>query len=125
MAVVVAVFAILFGLLSIYSSGAVLFVDGPARVAAGDYVPFVVWFNFMAGFAYITAGIGLFLRRHWAVNLSLLIAASTLLVFAAFGINILFDGAYEPRTVGAMILRSVVWLYIAWYSRKAWKTEQI
>jgi len=123
MAVFVAIVAVSFGLLTIYSGGAVLYVDGPARVAAGNYAPFVVWFNFLAGFAYITAGTGLFLWRRWAVNLSLLIALATLLVFAAFGINILFDGDYEPRTVGAMVLRSVVWLYISWFSRRAWKTE--
>jgi len=41
----------LFGLLTIREGGAVLFVDGAARVAAGDFVPFVLWFNFLAGFA--------------------------------------------------------------------------
>ena len=60
-----------------------------ARAAAGDYVPFVLWFNFLAGFAYIVAGAGLFLWRQWAVKLSLFIALATLLVFAAFGIHIL------------------------------------
>jgi len=31
----------LFGLMTLREGGAVLFVDGAARVAAGDYVPFV------------------------------------------------------------------------------------
>ncbi len=32
-----------------------------ARVAAGNFVPFVVWFNFLAGFVYVAAGVELWL----------------------------------------------------------------
>ena len=56
--------AIGFGLLTLREGGAVLFVDGAARLAAGHYVPFVLWFNFLAGFAYVVAGVGLWLRRR-------------------------------------------------------------
>mgnify|MGYP003980148311 FL=1 len=108
-----AIIAVLFGILTIKSGFDVLFIDGPARVAAGDYVPFVLWFNFYAGFAYILAGVGLFLWHPWAVNLSVMIAVATLLVTIAFGIHILSGGDYEMRTVGAMILRSGGWLTIA------------
>lgn len=118
-----AFFAIVFGGLTVYSGGAVLFGDGAAREAAGDYVPFVVWFNFFSGFAYIAAGIGLLRRKGCAVKLSMLIFVATALVFGAFGLHILFDGSYEWRTVGAMVLRSAVWLAIALYSRALWKKE--
>jgi len=101
--------AILFGIMTIKSGGQVLFGDEAALAAAGNYVPFVLWFNFTAGFVYLIAGVGIALRRPWAVGLSLLIAASTLLVFAAFGVHIFTDGAYEERTLGAMVLRSTVW----------------
>lgn len=117
--------AVLFGILTLKSGGSVLFVDGAARTAAGNYVPFVLWFNFLAGFAYILAGTGLFLWREWAVNLSLLIAVSTLIMFAAFSLTILFGGDFEPRTIAAMALRSSVWLAIAWLSRKAWNSRQV
>lgn len=120
LAIVASIVVVLFGLLTLKSGGSVLFVDGPAREAAGDFVPFVLWFNFLAGFAYILAGVGLFLWRRWAVNLSLLIAVATVLVFAAFGIHILLDGGYEPRTVGAMSLRSAIWLIIGFFTRRAW-----
>ena len=101
-----------------------MFIDGPARVAAGDYVPFVLWFNFLAGFAYVIAGVGLFLWRGWAVKLSQLIALATVLVFVAFGLHILIGGSYELRTIGAMSLRSVLWLTIAFFSNRAWKPEK-
>ena len=124
MAVVAAFIAALFGIMTLYSGGGVLFFDGSARAAAGDYVPFVLWFNFLAGFAYIVAGAGLFLWRQWAVKLSLFIALATLLVFAAFGIHILAGGLFEMRTVGAMALRSAVWLAIGLFARARWKAEQ-
>ena len=109
----IAVVAVLFGILTIKSGGQVLFGDELYRVAAGDYVPFVLWFNFVAGFVYLVAGVGIALRKQWAVWLSLLIAASTLLVFAAFGLHVFGGGAYETRTVAAMTLRSTVWMVIS------------
>ncbi len=108
----VSIFAILFGILTLKEGGSVLFFDGPARKAAGNYVPFVLWFNFCAGFAYIGAGIGLLLLRKWSIQLAGLIAVSTILVFAAFGIYVALGGAYELRTVVAMALRSTVWVTI-------------
>ncbi len=107
------VIAILFGLMTIKSGSAVLFTDGDARAAAGDYVGFVLWFNFVAGFFYIIAGIGLWIKQQWATKLAIAIASLTILVFAAFGVHILMDGNYEIRTVIAMTLRSVIWIAIA------------
>jgi hypothetical protein len=104
--------AVGFGLLTLYSGGQVLFTEA-ARAAAGDYVPLVVWFNFLAGFAYVVAGIGLWRLRPWAAWLAAAIALSTLAVFAALGVHIAIGGAYEVRTVAAMTLRSLVWLAIA------------
>lgn len=102
--------AIAFGMLTIKSGGSVIFFDGPARLAAGNYVNFVVWFNFLAGFLYILAGVGFLLNKNWTAKLSFAIAAATLLVFATFGIHILMNGSYEIRTVIAMSLRSAIWV---------------
>ncbi len=107
-----ALFTVLFGLLTLRSGGAVLF-EAQARQTAGNYVSFVVWFNFLAGFAYVIAGVGLWLQQRWAVWLSFLIAGATLLAFAAFGVYLLNGGSYEMRTVAAMSLRTLVWLIIA------------
>ena len=70
--------AILFGLLTIREGGAVLFWSEEARRAAGQYVPFVVWFNFLAGFAYVIAGFGLWFRQRWAAGVAFVVAATTL-----------------------------------------------
>jgi hypothetical protein len=76
-------------------------------------VPFVLWFNFLAGFAYVVAGIGLWLQQRWAVWLAVAIAMATALTFAAFGVHVYSGGAYELRTVIAMSLRTLVWVTIA------------
>ena len=101
-----------FGLLTLKSGGEVLLIDGEARLAAGHYVPFVLWFNFSAGFVYIVSAIALWKMRPWSAWLSLLLATATLIVFAAFGLHIFNGGEYEMRTVIAMSLRSFVWIVI-------------
>jgi hypothetical protein len=105
--------AIGFGLLTIKEGGTVLFGDEVARAAAGNYVPFVLWFNYLAGFAYVVAGAGLWLSQRWAVWLSIAIAVATFLAFAALGEHVDSGGAYERRTVIAMSLRTLVWVTIA------------
>ena len=114
------VFAVLFGLMTLKEGSAVLFGGDAARATAGAYVPFVLWFNFLAGFAYVAAGLALWWRQGWAVGLALGIALATALVFAAFGVYVMNGGAYEMRTVAAMALRTTVWLAIgalAWRMR--------
>ena len=110
---VISLIAIGFGLLTIREGGAVLFYDGAARAAAGSYVPFVLWFNFLAGFVYIVAGIGLWIRRRWAAWVAIVITVATALVFLAFGVHVYLGGAWERRTVIAMTLRTLVWAGIA------------
>lgn len=110
---ITAIVAVVFGVMTIKSGGSVLFIDGEARRAAGNYVDFVLWFNFCAGFFYVATGIGIWLKKDWAVTAAITIATLTLLVFAAFGIHILLGGEYEQRTVVAMSLRSAVWTIIA------------
>jgi len=112
-----AIVAAVFGIATIRAGGSVLFGDGAQ--AAGNVVGFVLWFNFLAGFAYVVAGAGLWMRRHWSAQLALAIAATTVLVFGAFGIHVAAGGAFEARTAWAMTLRSVVWILIALLAFKA------
>ena len=114
------ILAVLFGLMTLKEGGTVLFGGEAARTAAGAYVPFVLWFNFLAGFAYVVAGLALWWRQGWAVGLALGIALATALVFAVFGVYVMNGGAFEVRTVAAMALRTTVWLVIgvlAWRLR--------
>jgi len=101
--------AIVFGLLTIVSGGNALF--GGADM--GAVVPFVLWFNFVAGFAYVAAGLGLWVRTGWATGLTIAIAVATAAVFAAFLWHISTGAAYEARTMAAMVLRLAVWIVLA------------
>lgn len=110
---IAAIVALVFGLATILSGGRALFGDAAARAAVGEAVPFVLWFNFLAGFAYVAAAVGLYLGRGFAVALSLAIVVATVLVAGAFGLHVAQGGAFEGRTVGALILRIGVWAVIA------------
>src|SRR3990167_3275987 len=77
-----------FGLLTIKEGGMTLIGNEAAVSAAGNYVPFVLWFNFVAGFAYVVAGAGLWLQQRWAVWLVVALTAAAAFTFAAFRIHL-------------------------------------
>jgi hypothetical protein len=110
---VTAVVAIVFGLATILSGGMVLFGTGEAKRAAGRVVPFVLWFNFLSGFAYIAAGVGLWRMRRWGFWLAAALASAIAIVFGLFGLHVAGGGAFEPRTLYALIFRLTVWCGIA------------
>lgn len=101
--------ATVFGALTVVSGGRALF----GGVDMGDVVGFVLWFNFCAGFAYVLAGVGLWRSDAWGRILAAAIFAATLLVLLALSVHVLRGGAYEMRTIYAMLLRVSVWAAIA------------
>lgn len=105
--------ATVFGLATLAASSSVLFGPDTARRLAGDVVPFVVRFNFVAGFAYLAAAAGLWHGHPWGRRLAVVIALATLatgLVFAA----VAFSGTkVEPRTGAALAFRAAVWAILA------------
>jgi hypothetical protein len=106
-----AVIAVLFGAATVASGGNVLFGTGAA--AAGRTVPFIVWFNFLAGFAYVVAGVGLWREQPWAPRLALALAVLSAAAFGALAWHIAAGGAFENRTLGAMTVRTLLWAAIA------------
>jgi hypothetical protein len=112
-----------FGLLTIKEGGSVVFGNEAAFAAAGNYVSFVVWFNFLAGFAYVAAGIGLWQQQRWALWLAVVIAVATAITFAALGLHINSGGAYEQRTVIAMSLRTTFWVAISGLAAYAFRRK--
>jgi len=110
----IAILALVFGAMTLLSGGSVLFGPSEVQKAAGNYMPFVLWFNFLAGFLYITAAIGIWLRRSWAIDLSIFITLATFLIALNFGYQVIQGDAYEIRTIGALTLRIGVWMAISW-----------
>ena len=110
---ILAAAALIFGAATIKAGGDVLFVSEQARIAAGNYVPFVLWANFIGGFLYITAGLLLLLNATQALRISVLIAAYTIAVMIALVVHIALGRAYEIRTLAAMGFRTIFWVTIS------------
>lgn len=110
---IVTIIALVFGALTIKAGGLVLFTEGEFHQRQGDFVPFVVWFNFIAGFAYITAAVGIFCMCAWSIQLSYAIATATAAFFILFGMHVIADGAYELQTVVVMTFRTLLWIVIS------------
>ena len=107
--------AIAFGLLTLISGGSALF----GLVDMGAVVPFVLWFNFLAGFAYVIGGLLLMTGHRLALPVALTILIATATVFAVFGWRVFAGDAFEMRTVGAMTLRTLFWAAMVWVAMKA------
>ena len=107
--------AIAFGLLTLISGGSALF----GAVDMGAVVPFVLWFNFLAGFAYVIGGRLLMIGHRLALPVALTILIATAMVFAVFGWRVFAGDAFEMRTVGAMTLRTLFWAAMVWVAMKA------
>jgi len=116
--------AFVFGLLTLKAGGSVIFNIGYARQTEGNYVPFVVWFNFLSGFFYVAAGISLWMQKRWAVSLSIALLISIAIAYIFFGIYILSGGLYEKRTVYAMALRTFLWGVISVASYRQLRLHQ-
>lgn len=101
-----------FGALTVFSGWQGLFGDVTTRAALGHSVGFVLWFNFLAGFAHIAAGLGLWHGERWGLWLATALALGTAVVAAAFAVHVLGGGAFEMRTVGALALRLGFWAVV-------------
>ncbi len=121
---IAATIAIVFGALSVWSGGRALFGGPDLQAAVGNAVPFVLWFNFLSGFVYVVAGLGIALRKDWANLVSVGLTIAIIAVFALFGWFALSGGAYEIRTLGAMVLRAGVWIGIVLYLRRLTAAQQ-
>ncbi|MBT4763169.1 MAG: hypothetical protein HOO06_15860 [Bdellovibrionaceae bacterium] len=107
-----ALISAIFGILTI-KTGALFLFTPEGQIAAGDYVPFVLWFNFIAGFFYFITGIGIYFKKTWTYKAAITLAILTSIVFAAFGFHVALGGLYEVRTVGAIIFRTLFWVFIS------------
>jgi len=103
-----AIILILFGGLTLFMSSSVLFDLFGIRAKQGNYVPFIVWTNFICAFIYLTAAYGFWKGKNWTRYL--LGAALVLLILAYVGlkIHIANGGLYELKTVSAMKFRIAV-----------------
>ncbi|MBK8519662.1 hypothetical protein [Ferruginibacter sp.] len=102
---ITAIALLLFALLTLFLSSSVIFNLFGIRAKEGNYVPLVVWANFISSILYLAAAYGLFKMKKWSVWL---LAISVVILVAAFiglKLHISEGGLYEVKTVNAMIFR--------------------
>lgn len=102
---IVSIALLLFALLTLFLSGSVIFDLFGIRAKEGNYVPVVVWANFISSALYLLAAYGIFKMKKWSVWL---LAASVFILVAAFiglKFHINSGGLYEAKTAKAMLFR--------------------
>ena len=102
---ITAIALLLFALLTLFLSSSIIFNLFGIRAKEGNYVPLVVWANFISSILYLAAAYGLFKMKKWSVWL---LAISVVILVAAFiglKLHISEGGLYEVKTVNAMIFR--------------------
>lgn len=105
---ILAIILLAFGLLTLFLSGSVIFDLFGIREMEGNYVPFIVWANFVSSIIYLFAVYGLIKSKKWTF---FVLGASFLILFFSFiALQVYIDGGgiYEEKTVKAMIFRSSV-----------------
>lgn len=113
-----------FGLMTFYLSGSVIFDLFGIREQEGSYILFVVWANFICSFLYLISSLGLIKRKQWSyklINYAFIILLSTL---SGLYIHIETGGAYEIKTIYGMILRiALTFIFLVYIKLKTsqWK----
>jgi hypothetical protein len=108
------VIPVFFGLVTLKEGSANLF--GTPEIVI---VPFVLWYNFVAGAFYVLAGVGFARRAAWAPKLALGIAVGNGLVLLALLVHIGLGRPFAERTPFAMIFRTLLWVALAYLARYA------
>lgn len=102
-----------FALLTLFLSSSVIFDWFGIRAKEGNYVPFVVWANFICSWLYLLSAYGFVKLRKWTHKI--LIAAASILIGALIGLffHINLGGLYETKTIGALFFRISLTLIFA------------
>lgn len=114
----IAVLFLIFGIMTVVSGGRSLFTE-EGIATRGNIVPLVLWFNFIAGFFYLLAGLSTFNIKACVKKLSVVLASLSSIVLIYLIIHIYKGGLYETKTVLAMNFRTFFWIGFAVYFQRS------
>ena len=117
-------FTIVFGIMTVFAGGNALFTES-GRLAAGKIIPLVLWYNFIAGFFYVAAGVAMFKQKSAAIRIAMFLANSSFAVYFALLVHVFKGNDYEVRTLIAMTFRTVYWIAIATITFKTRHIEPV
>lgn len=103
-----ALLAVLFGAMTIFAGGRVLAGTNPGYIV---FMPLLIY-NTLMGFAYVGVGTMAWRNLTFGRNGAFVIFVLNLIVLAAIGIAHAAGEAVAKDSLGAMTLRTVVWLVI-------------
>tara|TARA_R110000764_G_scaffold240089_1_gene342304 strand:+ start:77618 stop:78016 length:399 start_codon:yes stop_codon:yes gene_type:complete len=115
-----------FALLTLFLSISVILDWFGIRAKEGNYVPFVVWANFLCSWLYLLSAYGFIKLRKWTHKI--LIAAAMILIAALIGLffHINNGGLFETKTIGALFFRTgltLVFAFLAYLTTVKWKNR--
>ena len=110
---ILTVLLLLFALLTLFLSGSVIFDLFGIRAKEGNYVPLVVWANFISSILYLVVVYGLLKMKMWSVWLLVISAVILVAAFIGLKIHISEGGLYEAKTINAMIFRMGLTILLA------------
>lgn len=122
---ITAITLLLFALLTLFLSGSVIFDLFGIRAKEGNYVPLVVWANFISSILYLVAAYGLFKMRKWPVWLLVISVFVLVAAFIGLKIHINAGGLYEAKTANAMMFRTGLTTLLAVVSYFLLKNKQL
>lgn len=109
---------LLFGVITLFVSTAVIFDLFGIREKEGNYVLFVVMLNLICAVLYLIAAYGIFKRKIGATIILYLAVILLILTFVALVIYIYAGGIYETKTVYALIIRIFITLVFLFMTSK-------
>lgn len=116
---------IAFGLLTLFLSSSVIFDLFGIREKEGNYVPFIVWANFISSILYLIAAVA-WIKKMKVTNTLLGISTAILaLGFIGLLIHVNAGGLHETKTIGAMVFRTVLTLLFTIISYKSLKKQTV
>lgn len=99
---------VLFGGVTLFMSSSVLFGWFGIRAKEGNFVPFVVWANWLCGVLYLMAVIQIIRRKRFVTLLLSISFIMLIIAFIGFLVYIKSGGVYETKTIGAMLFRMAI-----------------
>lgn len=94
-----------FGLLTIFLTTSIILDLFDIRSREGNYVPLVVWANLISGLLFLTTAFGFIKKKRWSATPLIFSLVVLVIAFGGLLIHINSGGAYETKTIGAMIFR--------------------
>ena len=116
--IILAAFLLIVGIVSMFMTFSVIFDLFGARKQEGNYIPVVVYGNFVCSFLYLIASWYIFKENDLSTIYLILAVLLLFIIYAYMLYHIQSGKPYEMRTVFAMLARTsltIVYAAVAWY----------